>query len=425
MPSYKPPSLAEHLHSYSLGAAAFVWRRLLGGSVQFVAISGSNGKTTAKEALAQILSTRGPIISTRGNFNNSRGIARVMLRARQRHNAAVAEIGISRPNQMSKYARMYGPDVAVLTSVSVEHREHIGSIENIAAEKASLLEGLRRGGTAVLNGDDPFVSKMRPPAGRRVLRFGRAKDADVRAKDVHAAWPETLRFRVSIGDDSAVIHTNLVGEHWIYSLTGAVAAAFALGVPLRDSAAALEGFKPLPWRLEPVYLKNGAVLWRDDGLATVPTFEVGLEALSRAKVRRRWLMTGDASFLEEDPIERREAIARWVAPRVEAAVFVGEHSDRAAKAAHEAGVETVRHFPTVAGAAEFVRTELGEGDLVLLKAHRLTKLARVVFLQGGEIDCTLKECDIHKGCDYCPKLGFRPYPGGPENVLWRLNATSW
>ncbi len=420
MPSaYKSPSIREHLRSYSLGAAAFVWRRLLKGSVPFVAVSGSNGKTTAKDALTRILSTEGPVAGTRDNSNAAPAIAAVMLRARPGHRAVVAEMGISRPGQMRKYARMCGPDVAVLTRVSVEHRENIGSIENIAREKAWLLSGLRRGGTAVLNADDPFVSRMRPPAGRKVLWFGRDSDADVWVDEVHAAWPETLWFRIHLGDESARVQTKLVGEHWVYSMMAAVAAAHVVGVSLSDSAAALEGFKPHYPRLEQIWLSNGAVLWRDDGLATLPTLEVALEALSRARVRRRWLMTGDASFLEEDPIERREAIGRWVAPLVDAAIFVGEHSDRAAEAARQAGLETVRWFLTVREAAEFVRTELGEGDLVLLKAHRRTRLARVAFLQGGEIDCTLADCSRLGTCDKCPELGYRPGVDAPEELRWR------
>ena len=416
---YTLPTLREHARTYSLAGVGYVWRRLLARSTRFVAISGSNGKTTAKDALSRILARRGPIVRTEGTANSGPRTAELMLRVRPRHYAAVAEMGISRPNQLGKYSRLYAPDVAVLTRVSLEHRENIGSIENIAREKSSLLKGLRPGGTAVLNADDPFVSKMRPPEGRKTIWFGRGPNADVRASEIYAAWPETLRFRVRMGDETAEIHTKLVGEHWIYSLAAAIAAASAMGVPLAESAAALDGFEPHPNRLEPVSLPNGAVLWRDDGLATLPTLEVGLEALRRADVERRWLMTADASFLEEDPIERREAIARWVAPKVDAAIFVGEHSDRAEAAAREAGLKTVRHFETVREAARFVREELGEGDLVLLKAHRTSKLARVAFLLGGEIDCALLECQMKVRCDSCPDLGFRPNPDAPKNLQWR------
>lgn len=420
--NYTPPTLGEHVRTYSSAGIAYAWRRLLARSTRFVAISGSNGKTTAKEALARILAGRGPVASTPGSENSGPFIAKMLRRVRPRHHAAVIEIGISRMGQMGKYARLCAPDVAVLTRVSVEHRENIGSIENIAREKASLLTGLKRGGTAVLNADDPFVSKMRPPEGCKTLWFGCGEEAEVRASDVHSAWPGTLRFRVSRGAESAEVRTKLVGEHWVYSLTSAMAAASAMGVPLAESAAALDGMEPHTSRLEPVHLPNGAVLWRDDGLATLPTLEVALEALGRADVKRRWIMTADASFLEEDPIERREAVARWVAPKVDAAIFVGEHSDRAAAAARKAGLEEVRDFETVAAAAEFVRDELGEGDVVLVKAHRTSKLARVAFHLGGRIDCALLECDLRIRCDYCPRLGYRPEPEAPKNLRWAPRA---
>lgn len=341
-----------------------------------------------------------------------------MLRARPSHRHVVTEMGISRPGQLAKYSRLYGPDVAVLTRVSLEHRENIGSIENIAREKAGLLVGLRPGGTAVLNMDDPFVSKMRPPAGRKTVWFGRDPKADVRVLEASSVWPETLRFRVEAGGKSAEIRTRLVGEHWAYAITAACAAAWALGVSLDESAAALEGFEPHRNRLEPVRLPDGAVLWRDDGLATLPTLEVSLEALRRADVERRWLITGDASFLEEDPVERRQAYARWLAPHLEAVVFVGEHSDKAAEAAREAGVRTVRHFERVADAARFVSDELGAGDLVLVKAYRKQKLARLAFACGGSVACERIECDLKMECDDCPELGYRPGPGAPKNLSW-------
>ena len=153
-------------------------------AVPVVGVTGSIGKTTTKDMTAHLLSTRGPVLKTEGNLNNQYGLPLTLLRLAPEHTAAVVELGMSAPGEIRALAALAEPDVATITRIAPVHLEFFPSVDAIAAAKAEILEGLREGGTAVLNGDDPRVRAIGESFRGRVVWFGRDRRCDVsRASD--------------------------------------------------------------------------------------------------------------------------------------------------------------------------------------------------------------------------------------------------
>ncbi len=176
-------------------AAAAAWRAVHRG-VAVVAVTGSSGKTTSRECLAAILRRRGPTLATTGNRNASCRLSKTLLQLRSSHRYAVIEIGIDAPGQMRRWAGAVRPDIAVVHTVNLTHREALPTLEITAREKARVLDALRPGGVAVLNGEDPYVRAMSSPRVSRTVFFGDCDGSIARAADVRASLDAGLRFEL-------------------------------------------------------------------------------------------------------------------------------------------------------------------------------------------------------------------------------------
>ena len=293
-----------------LCALAFVWRRLLFRTT-FVAITGSLGKTTTKECVAACLATRYRVASPRGNQNSDAQLALAVLRVRPWHRYAVLEVAAGRPGRMARRIPFVRPDISVVLCVARTHTVAYPSLEACAAEKTLLVGALRPGGLALLNADDARVTAMAAPAGSTVRRFGARADADVRGEAISARWPERLSARVTVGGETQIIQTQLVGAHWMPAVLAAVAVACHAGVSLAEAASALRRVEPAIGRLQPVILPVGATVLRDDYNGTVDTVDPALRVLAEADVTRRVLLVSDFSDFGKNRIYR----LRYLGPR--------------------------------------------------------------------------------------------------------------
>jgi UDP-N-acetylmuramoyl-tripeptide--D-alanyl-D-alanine ligase len=266
--------------------AAIVWRRLLFRTT-FIAITGSVGKTTGKEMLGAMLSSHAPTLATSGTSNTAINVAQTILRARPWHRFVVVEVGTDSPGWIGRSASILHPDVAVILNVGRTHTDRFPSLDDIAREKGTLLQGLRRNGVAILNQDDPRVAAMGDEILRqRVVWFGRGQQADVSATHVSAIWPQRLSLTLRAGNRSQRIETRLVGEHWTTALLGAAAAALECGVSLQEVAEALPRVNPFPARLDPREFPSGAVILRDDFNGSIESFIPAFKVLRNTEGAR-------------------------------------------------------------------------------------------------------------------------------------------
>jgi UDP-N-acetylmuramoyl-tripeptide--D-alanyl-D-alanine ligase len=296
--------------------------------------------------------------------------------------------------------------------VGTEHSTSIGTLEDVAREKRRLLDGLRPGGLAVLSADDPRVRAMAGGPATRAVRFGFSADADVRAEALRIDWPHGTRFELVVPEGRFDAFVRPLGRPAVTAALAAVAVARELGVPVETALARLaQGFAPAPGRLEPVALPGGAWALRDDFKAQLEPIETALDLLAAIPARRRLLVLGP---ITEPPRPIRTTYRRLgerLAPVVDRLIGCGPFRGRfeeLAAAARRAGLAAaaISFEPTVAGAAETLRGELGPGDVVLLKGQKNVRLERIVLALGGRrVGCDLVRCFVKTvPCTSCPML---------------------
>jgi len=386
---------------------AFLWRRLLFRTT-FIAITGSLGKTTAKECLAVVLGSKGRTFRSYRNQNAPVAVALNILRTRPWHRYAVIEVAGSDPGMMRRSAPMLRPDVAIILNVLRTHTLVFTGLEQHAIEKARLLDALSPKGSAVLNDDDPLVSRMGEGKRFRVHRFGSGQTAEYRFDTISARWPDRLSFVLHRGTVSQPIETQLVGAQWVGSAAAVLTAAVALGIDLKSAAEALKKAEPFAARMQPALLPNGAIVLRDDYSASIDTIEASLCVLEQANVERRVLVITDMSDFGRNRKQRLKYLAARSAQVSDVALFIGELADYGKRRAIEAGLSSTSAlaFPSLRSAAEFLCGELRAGDLVLLKGRTTDHAARVFFAQLGDVACWKTDCDKRMLCDTCWELGL-------------------
>lgn len=408
-----------------LMSIVWVWRRLMVRTT-FIAVTGSLGKTSCKDAITAVLRSRFRIVSSRGNSNHFFGVTKTVLRVRPWHTYAVIEVGIVKPGQMARFARALQPDIAVWVSVANTHRMNFKSLELTAHEKSRMVEGVRPGGLAILNDDNPYIASFEPPPGIRSIRYGRTERSQYRVMDAAGRWPERLSFTVeAAGEVSPRIQTRFVGTHWTGSLIPAVVVGREAGMSFAAVASALASCEPMKRRMSPVELPNGVTILRDEVNGSVDTLAAALKVLEEATAERKMIVFTDVSDSSQKPRNRIRDVGRTVAGFAQSAMFLGEHSEYGARAAVASGMpaDQVWHFLNIEDGARQLKESLRPGDLVLLRGRRIDHLARVFHALTGDVTCWRNRCELRIDCGDCPRLNARtPRRGAQRGVLSVLRS---
>ncbi len=374
---------------------------------RFVALTGSLGKTTAKELLAAILSAEGRTLASAGTSNRTIDVARTILRARPWHRYVVLEIGTDSPGWIARSTLIARPNVAVVLNVGRTHTNRFLTLEDTAREKAELLGRLGRGGVAILNADDPRVAGMGQGKPFRVVRFGQGEAAGVRASEITACWPERLSLTLESGGVRQRVATRLVGRHWANSVVAAAAAALECGVPLDRIAAAMSRVEPFTGRLDPRTLPCDAVILRDDANGSIQSFEAALQVLREAQAARKILAITTVSDSEEGWVPRLRRIVSEATEVVDVIVLVGAGTDTR-RAARNSVATPIHHFQTKRAAAEFLHGLLRTGDLALLRGLAVDHMGRLYHAQTGGVSCWIDHCPKMIVCEDCQELRRKP-----------------
>jgi UDP-N-acetylmuramoyl-tripeptide--D-alanyl-D-alanine ligase len=344
-----------------------------------VGVTGSVGKTTTKDMTAGLLATRGLVLKTEGNLNNQYGLPLTLLRLRPGHTAAVLEMGMSAPGELGALARLAEPDVATITRVAPVHLEFFPSVDAIAEAKAEILEGLRPGGAAVLNADDPRVRAIGERFSGHKVWFGRDRRYDVSAE----GWRGTvfgMRFDLRVGGRPVEVALPLAGPHFVTSFLAAAAAAHVLGIAPEAMAEAAAGFRPAAHRGEVRRLGEQVVLLDDCYNSSPEALEAAVVALSLAPGRRHVAVLGDMLELGAAGRALHHGAGQSLAGRVDVVVGVGALAREIVEGAREAGIPaaSLHHFPAAPEAAAAIGDLVRPGDAVLVKGSRGVRLEAVV-----------------------------------------------
>ncbi len=238
---------------------------------RFIAITGSLGKTTAKEVLGRMLATDGRVLRSWANQSGGLLVLLNVLRVRPWHRYAVLETSGAEPGALDGLAGLIRPDVVLQLGVDQTHSLMFASLEERAREKGKLCEALGKNGIAVLNAEDPLIRDMKRLVQGRTLFFGLSPECDVRAEDVTSRWPERLSFTCHAGEEALKVKSQLVGKHWLASVLGCLTVARALQLDLQQVVPTVEHVSPFPSRLQPMRLPGGAAVLRDEYNASVPS----------------------------------------------------------------------------------------------------------------------------------------------------------
>lgn len=333
-----------------------------------IAVTGSSGKTTTKEAIATLLADFLPVAKSEGNLNNEYGLPLSLLRVPAAARAAVVEIGINHPGEMRALAEIASPDIGVVTNVGAAHVGNFASEDEIALEKGYLIEAVKAGGTAVLNADDERVSVFRQRHEGPTVTFGIERPADVRAECVEDRGSEGVRFRVA----GCPMATRLPGRHNLYNVLAAIAAIGTLGIRPALLGGALGRIQAAPMR--GVVRKAGGVTLIDDCYNANPAAMTAmLQVLRRTSASRRIAVLGEMRELGERSRELHREIGRAAASAgIDYLVAVGGDAAEIASAAGVPGEFHESPLEAASALAGMVRP----GDAVLLKASRGVGLER-------------------------------------------------
>jgi UDP-N-acetylmuramoyl-tripeptide--D-alanyl-D-alanine ligase len=348
-------------------------------AIPVVAITGSAGKTTTKEMTAWLLGARGDVLKTEGNLNNQYGLPLSLLRLRPEHTAAVLELGMSAAGELRALSRLARPDVAVITMVAPVHLEFFPSVEAIADAKAEILEGLREGGVAVLNGDDPRVRERGLRHRGRVLWFGKDRAFDVSAEN----WRGTvngMRFDMRIAGRAYDVALPLAGPHFMMNFLAAAAAAHHLGIPAETIAERALALRPAARRGEVLRLGEGVTVLDDSYNSNPAAVEAAVAALGLSARGRRVAFLGDMLELGPRGPALHAETGEAIAGKLDVVAAAGALAAGFVEGARRAGKQdsALFAFPDSAAAAEAAPTLVRPGDAVLVKGSRGASMEKVV-----------------------------------------------
>jgi len=355
---------------------AHLYRSLLPRQIAFIGVTGSCGKTTTTQLVAAVLGARHTGHTTPGHYKMSPFVERTIVSTRPRDGFCIVEMTISNRGRrvFDETLALLRPTIGVVTVIGSDHLGIFRTPEAAAAQKGRLVECLAEGGTAVLNADDPLVRGMAQRTQARVLTYGVAEDAVLRATNVSARWPERLSFAVHYEGRTAEVRTQLCGAHLVGSVLAALATGVALGIPLEEAARAVGTVPPFEFRLCPVEHPDGFTIVRDDYKAPLWSIPAALEFMRDATANRKVIVLGTLSDYAGSSDRAYLGVAQQALEIADRVVFVGNHSAKVLKAKRS---DALQAFYSVDAAAEHLRDWLAPGDLVLLKGSPIDGLERI------------------------------------------------
>jgi UDP-N-acetylmuramoyl-tripeptide--D-alanyl-D-alanine ligase len=359
----------------ALQALATAVRKLWGKPL--IGITGSAGKTTTKDAIAHVLSSRFRVLKSEGNFNNHLGLPLMLLKLEPEHDLAVIEMGMSHAGEISALAKIARPAIGVVTNVAPVHLEFFDSVAAIARAKYELIESLPASGTAVLNADDEYVSQFGRGFKGRVITYGTNAIADVRAENIQPQGAAGSEFDLVVGSVRERAKLALVGEHNILNALAAVAVAVERGFKPSETVAALATLAPSDKRGEVIQLGNITVI-NDCYNSNPKALHAMIDALAAMPAKRRIVVAGE--MLELGPAaEEMHRSAGEHAAKKKIDVLLGVRGLAAVtvEGARHAGSQA-EFAETPEEAGEWLAREGRDGDVVLLKASRGVKLEKTL-----------------------------------------------
>lgn len=362
----------------ALQTAAMAWREQ--SDVRVIGITGSVGKSTTKELVADVLSRRYKTVRSPGNLNNEIGLPLSLLRITEAHERAVLEMGFYIPGEIGLLCDIAKPQIGVVTNISEVHLERAGSMDAIVCGKGELVEALPPApeGVAILNYDEPLVRELAERTDARIFYYGLSPEADLWASDVEGLGLEGLRCAIHHGEDVIHCRAPLLGRHSVHTILRAASVGIVEGLSWAEIIGGLQSTHN-QLRLVAVQTASGAMLL-DDTYNAAPTSVIAALNLLDDLDGRKIAVLGDMLELGEFEERGHRMVGARAAQVVDLLITVGERAKWIAKEARSARLSENQVVELGDGdeVIEYLDEKVGEGDVVLVKGSHGMRLDRIV-----------------------------------------------
>lgn len=361
----------------ALQKMAGFWRSKL--NVRVVGITGSVGKSTTKELVAEVLGKHYHTLKNVGNLNNEIGLPLTLLRLTPGHERAVLEMGFYVPGEIAFLCSLAKPSVGVLTNIGTVHAERAGSQEAIARGKAELVQALPAApeGTAILNNDDPWVKSMAVQTKAYVFTYGLTPEADLWADQVEGLGLKGILLNLHFRNEVLHLRVPLIGRHSVQTVLRAAAVGLVEGLTWSEIVHALQ-HSSTQLRMVASRTSSGALVIDDSYNASPESTLAALNLLSELQGRKIAVL-GDMLELGQYSQQSHETVGMRTAEVVDVLITVGDLAIQMAKSARQAGLSAtqVASVNNATEATELLETILKEGDVVLIKGSHGLRMDRI------------------------------------------------
>lgn len=368
----------------ALQKIAAYWRQQL--DVRVIGITGSVGKSTTKELVAEVLSQRYPTVKNPGNLNNEIGLPLSLLQVKQGHSHVVLEMGFYVPGEIDFLCNIAKPQVGVVTNVGTVHAERAGTQEDIARGKSELVQNLPPApeGVAILNYDDPYVLPMAEKTRAQVFTYGLDERADLWADGIAGMGLEGIRFQLHYQNEVLHVRVPLIGRHSVHTVLRAVAVGLAEKLTWQEI---LSGMQQSHMQLRLVVIKaaSGALILDDTYNASPESTMAALNLLEDMEGHKIAIL-GDMLELGIYEQTGHEMVGTRAAQICEVLYTVGPRALHIAEAARKSGLreDQIHRFETTDQVIDVVRNQFTAGDIVLIKGSHGMHMEQIVSAMEGE-----------------------------------------
>lgn len=347
--------------------------------IKVIGVTGSVGKTTAKDMVAAVLSQKYRVLKTQGNYNNNIGVPKTIFGLDRSHQVAVIEMGMNHSGEIDYLTRIAQPDVAMITNVGDAHIENLGSRENTLRAKAEIFNGLKPGGVAVLNGDDPLLAKLDQVLIHPITWYGESEHCAFRCLEIREAEHDcmALTAQTPLGQLRTTIHC--LGRHLLYPALSAAAVAADFGLTLEEISRGIESFVPTKMRMDIVRCKGGITLLNDTYNANPQSMRAAVDVLANYSGTYRIAVLGDMLELGDLGPVLHESVGQFVGRAgIDCLITVGALGECIARGARSTGLTEVYSRPNKEEAKVVLAQVLQPGAVILCKASRGMKFEELV-----------------------------------------------
>ncbi|TCP29088.1 UDP-N-acetylmuramoyl-tripeptide--D-alanyl-D-alanine ligase [Scopulibacillus darangshiensis] len=345
-------------------------------SPKVIAVTGSNGKTTTKDIVEHVTATAFETYKTQGNYNNHIGLPLTILTMPETCEVLILEMGMNHFGEISLLSKIASPDIAIITNIGESHIEFLGSREGIAKAKLEIVDGLKPGGTLIIDGDEPLLTGFRSEQHTIMLCGYNGRD-HIQITQVTA---DINGYKFQINENEGSFYIPLLGRHNVKNAALAIAAAKQLGIHCSDIQKGFDHLSVTGMRLETIHGRNGALIINDSYNASPTSMKAAIQTVrSLPGFQKRVIVLGNMYELGADEEKLHKQVAEDISPPVTHVITIGEKAKWIAEelASNEDGI-TIAAFSDKTLAIPHLEKLLAPGTVLLFKASRIAALETLV-----------------------------------------------